>query len=138
MSLYSEVIAYGNANNGEYPKQIKNNKDAKSIAKAFQNLAKTKRNQVDNHDFDKSLPTLSKEKDEEMTKVFGVDWYKLKKQSWKKEDDQLQWLKEFIKKRNLSAEDWYKITVDDFKNGGLGLIDKYNNSVKYNKCRKST
>lgn len=135
MSLYLKLIAYGTSNNGNRPVHIKGDEKSKQLSKAYGGLAEAKRAILANdtskpEKLARYLGALPKERDEKMTEVFGSDWYKLTKQSWKKEEDQLVWLKQFIEKRKLSAEDWYKITIDDFKDGGLGLIDKYDNSIK--------
>lgn len=122
--MFEEVLSYGRDNNGLRPSAKKGDDTMKKLAKHFGALAEAARKP------NRSLPSLTQEKMVQMETVFGADWYKKKKQSWKTEEEQLIWLREFIKNKQLEASDWYGIRVEDFKPGGLGLIDKYNNSVK--------
>ena len=46
MNHYPNLIAFGKANNGKHPVSKKGDKHATALAKAFQALAKSKRNQL--------------------------------------------------------------------------------------------
>lgn len=130
-----KLIEWGKANKGtdpycKRPSSKKDDPEMTRLAKAFQSLSESKRAQLQSQGMNNSLPRINEERDTIMESVFGQDWFKKTKQSWKKDEDQIMWIRQFIDDRKLSPEDWYTITVDDFKNGGLGLIDKYNNSIK--------
>jgi hypothetical protein len=126
MNLFDQLIQYK-----ERPrKDIKKSKVHNQLAALFNRLASAKRYVIKNGKKHPSSKTISKEMDVEMCRIFGTNWYQKELNSWT-ETNQLEWLKTFIQNNNLLAQDWYTITLDDFKqNDGLGLIDKYANSVK--------
>jgi len=129
MVTYSELIAYGQ----QYgrPRQNKNNEEsANKFAEYFNKLANAMRYFIEHGKKHPSNKTITNEMNIKLSEVFGPSWYEKEHKSWT-EANQREWLDTFIATKKLKADDWYHITLDDFKeHGGIGLIDKYNSSIK--------
>ena len=129
MDPYSKLIKYGEKNGR--PRQNKDNEESvNKLANYFNRLANAMRYFIKHGKKHPSNKMITDEMNIELSKVFGLTWYKKENNIWT-EKNQIDWLASFIKNKNLQADDWYKISVKDFNdNSGSGLIDKYNSSVK--------
>ena len=128
MDLYKELITFGKKGTGRPRQNKKNDENINKIAKYFIKLSSAMRYYLEHGK--KHPSSITKDMIVELSQVFGKTWYQKEHKSWT-ETNQRVWLDTFIATKKLKADDWYHLTLDDFKeHGGLGLIDKYNNSVR--------
>jgi hypothetical protein len=130
MDSYAKLIEYGQQNQGRPRKNKNNTYSVNKLAEYFNKLANAMRYFLEHGRKHPSSKTITDEMNLKLSEVFGPSWYSKEYNTWT-EENQLAWLTSFKNTKHLQADDWYKITVEDFiKNGGSGLIDKYDNCVK--------
>ena len=130
MDLYKELITFGGKGIGRPRQNKKNDENINKIAKYYIKLSSAMRYYLEHGKKHPSSKTITKDMIVELSRVFGPSWYQKEYNSWT-ESNQREWLDTFIVTKKLKADDWYHLTIDDFKeHGGIGLIDKYNSSVR--------